>query len=89
MYVLERVQHRVPEEALKVSVKQAHGLGKPRFAELAVRARTHSLLFSAPALVCFPDTFPRLLSHPLLAAGAVNQCCLACPAGWPGPAGEK
>lgn len=29
MYVLERVQHRVPEEALKVSVKQAQGLGKP------------------------------------------------------------
>lgn len=30
MYVLERVQHRVPEEALKVSVRQAQGLGKPQ-----------------------------------------------------------
>lgn len=26
MYVLERVQHRLPEEALKVSGMEAHGL---------------------------------------------------------------
>lgn len=31
MYVLERVQHRVPEEALKVSVKEAQGLREPHF----------------------------------------------------------
>lgn len=36
MYVLERVQHRVPEEALKVSVTEAQGLRRPRFATLAV-----------------------------------------------------
>lgn len=31
MYVLERVQHRVPEEALKVSAKEAQGLREPHF----------------------------------------------------------